>query len=332
MFSSICAISFQPFRQHGCCHHRTGFACGAGYCRLAPLSLSNTASIGPSDTMLPWRLSDGAYKLAALPPSRNRALGQFSASRHPLTGVRRKQSPPKRGIPTEGRHVWSTPIPAGAFIMPSTSKMSLHEVSHRWTADVWAIVNAVDAIRNKEDFSRAFYGSAHHLDILRWCYRVATAIHDHDRTANLRCKWAQVDAPKEWLGLFHGRAASDEQKTRTRQFRDRTEIMQVEHRAPGHNSFDTWIDCGDPGRVMASKASADNTNSAPRRRVPRKRPRYQTSTSAIHLLSLCDHEDPKGHGNWHLRPKTDAYSCPTGRAICRRTSRFSSTQSVAITP
>ena len=44
--------------------------------------LSNTASIGPSGTMLPWRLSDGAYKLAALPPSRNRALGQFSPSRN----------------------------------------------------------------------------------------------------------------------------------------------------------------------------------------------------------------------------------------------------------
>src|SRR5215471_17394998 len=46
------------------------------HCRLAPLFLSNTANIGPSDTMLPWRLSEGAYKLAALPPSRNRALGQ----------------------------------------------------------------------------------------------------------------------------------------------------------------------------------------------------------------------------------------------------------------
>ena len=32
--------------------------------------------------MLPWLLSDGAYKLAALPPSRNRALGQFSPSRN----------------------------------------------------------------------------------------------------------------------------------------------------------------------------------------------------------------------------------------------------------
>ena len=62
---------------------RTTFACGAGYCRLAPLFLSNTASIGPSDTMLPWRLSDGAYKFEALPPSRNRALGQFS----PLSGL-----------------------------------------------------------------------------------------------------------------------------------------------------------------------------------------------------------------------------------------------------
>jgi hypothetical protein len=54
----------------------------AGYCRLAPLFLSNTASIGPSGTMLSLRLSDGAYKLEALPPSRNRALGQFSPSRN----------------------------------------------------------------------------------------------------------------------------------------------------------------------------------------------------------------------------------------------------------
>jgi hypothetical protein len=38
--------------------------------------LSYTASIGPSDKMLPTRLSEGAYKLEALPPSRNRALGQ----------------------------------------------------------------------------------------------------------------------------------------------------------------------------------------------------------------------------------------------------------------
>src|SRR6266480_7144076 len=59
-----------------------GFACGAGYCRLARLFLSNTANIGPSDKMLPWLLSDGAYKLAALPPSRNSALGQFSPSRN----------------------------------------------------------------------------------------------------------------------------------------------------------------------------------------------------------------------------------------------------------
>ena len=59
-----------------------GFACVAGYCRLAPLFLSNTANIGPSGKMLPWLLSDGAYKLAALPPSRNRALGQFSPSRN----------------------------------------------------------------------------------------------------------------------------------------------------------------------------------------------------------------------------------------------------------
>jgi hypothetical protein len=44
--------------------------------------LSNTANIGPSDKRLPWRLSDGAYKLGALPPSRNRALGQFSPSRN----------------------------------------------------------------------------------------------------------------------------------------------------------------------------------------------------------------------------------------------------------
>src|SRR5207249_5576474 len=44
--------------------------------------LSNTASIGPSGTMLPWRLNEGAYKLAALPPSRNRALEQFSPSRN----------------------------------------------------------------------------------------------------------------------------------------------------------------------------------------------------------------------------------------------------------
>src|SRR6266478_1868060 len=66
------------------CGHRnrTGFACSAGHCRLAPLFLSNTANIGPSDTMLPWLLSDGAYKLAALPPSRNSALGQFSPSRN----------------------------------------------------------------------------------------------------------------------------------------------------------------------------------------------------------------------------------------------------------
>src|SRR6266566_7872159 len=44
--------------------------------------LSNSANIGPSDKRLPWRLSDGAYKLGALPPSRNRALGQFSPSRN----------------------------------------------------------------------------------------------------------------------------------------------------------------------------------------------------------------------------------------------------------
>src|SRR5215469_14136869 len=31
--------------------------------------LSNTANIGPSDKRLPWRLSDGAYRLGALPPS-----------------------------------------------------------------------------------------------------------------------------------------------------------------------------------------------------------------------------------------------------------------------
>jgi hypothetical protein len=37
------------------------FACGAGHCRLAPLFLSNTANIGPSDRMLPWLLSGGAY-------------------------------------------------------------------------------------------------------------------------------------------------------------------------------------------------------------------------------------------------------------------------------
>src|SRR5262245_59177824 len=54
---------------------------GAGHCRLAPLFLSNTASIGPSDRMLPWLLSEGAYRLAALPPSRNSALGQLSPSR-----------------------------------------------------------------------------------------------------------------------------------------------------------------------------------------------------------------------------------------------------------
>ena len=52
------------------------------YCRLASLFLSNTASIGPSDTMLPRRLSVGAYKFEALPPSRNRAFGHFSASRN----------------------------------------------------------------------------------------------------------------------------------------------------------------------------------------------------------------------------------------------------------
>src|SRR5262245_61042100 len=59
-----------------------GFTGRAGYCRLAPLFLSNTASIGPSGTMLSLRLSDGAYKFEALPPSRNRALGQFSPSRN----------------------------------------------------------------------------------------------------------------------------------------------------------------------------------------------------------------------------------------------------------
>ena len=43
---------------------------------------SKTASIGPSDKMLPWLLREGAYKLEALPPSRNKALGQFSPSRN----------------------------------------------------------------------------------------------------------------------------------------------------------------------------------------------------------------------------------------------------------
>src|SRR5262249_5133037 len=54
----------------------------ACYRRLAARFLSYTASIGPSDKMLPRRLSEGAYKLEALPPSRNRALGQFSPSRN----------------------------------------------------------------------------------------------------------------------------------------------------------------------------------------------------------------------------------------------------------
>src|SRR5919201_2463845 len=53
-----------------------------GHCRLAPLFLSNTANIGPSDRVLPWLLSEGAYKFAALPPSRKGALGQFSPSRN----------------------------------------------------------------------------------------------------------------------------------------------------------------------------------------------------------------------------------------------------------
>src|SRR5215467_779193 len=52
------------------------------YCRLASLFLSNTASTGPSDTMLPRRLTVGEYKFETLPPSRNRAFGHFSASRN----------------------------------------------------------------------------------------------------------------------------------------------------------------------------------------------------------------------------------------------------------
>jgi hypothetical protein len=73
------APNCEPYRRH---RNRLGFACALVIANLRLYFLSNTANIGPSDKRLPWRLSDGAYKLGALPPSRNRALGQFSPSRN----------------------------------------------------------------------------------------------------------------------------------------------------------------------------------------------------------------------------------------------------------
>jgi hypothetical protein len=81
--TSVLVKRFRPTPYHaGNARDRKLDFTTTGYCRLMPRSLSNTASIGPSDKMLPWLLREGAYKLEALPPSRNKALGQFSPSRN----------------------------------------------------------------------------------------------------------------------------------------------------------------------------------------------------------------------------------------------------------
>src|SRR5262249_36315728 len=67
---------------YGASNNRNGLCLILITADFAPRSLSKTASIGPSDKMLPWLATEGAYKLEALPPSRNKALGQFSPSRN----------------------------------------------------------------------------------------------------------------------------------------------------------------------------------------------------------------------------------------------------------
>src|SRR5258705_10427056 len=48
----VVATDCEPDLRH---RNRIGFACGAVYCRLAPLFLSNTASIGPHRFGVPMR-------------------------------------------------------------------------------------------------------------------------------------------------------------------------------------------------------------------------------------------------------------------------------------
>src|SRR5215471_17919241 len=77
---------------YGASNNRNGLF-DSDYCRLAPRPFSKTASIGPSDKMLPWLAREGAYKLEALPPSRNKALGQFSLSRNKRAKASNDTSP-----------------------------------------------------------------------------------------------------------------------------------------------------------------------------------------------------------------------------------------------
>src|SRR5262249_50969099 len=93
-----------------------------GLYRLAPRVLSYTASIGPSDKMLPTRLSEGAYKLEALPPSRNRALGQFSPSRNRRAKASNVTSPgeiAKMTFPAAPTH---TPLRALSDVLRSSKR------------------------------------------------------------------------------------------------------------------------------------------------------------------------------------------------------------------
>src|SRR5262249_24646899 len=78
--------------------------------------------MGPSDKRLPWPLTEGAYKLEALPPSRNKALGQFRPSRNRRAKASNDTSPWEMANMTLPSARTPTPVRALSEVLPRSKR------------------------------------------------------------------------------------------------------------------------------------------------------------------------------------------------------------------